>query len=175
MNLAGCVGKRIGNLQTAEQSSGGRKTSWYLAEHRGDKNRSCDAVSESRVEVGEQTDSKSTERAGDLRAGLESLGGPVVDHVSGEGNNNHDGHLAPFRLVDDAQTDDKRRDKDECVVRVHGVGAGRRVGWVGVEQSVKSGADGDAETEKKGVDDGVYDSNRSRNDGAGLEFESGTY
>lgn len=90
-------------------------------------------------------------------------------------DNQHDWHLSPFGLVKDGNADNEQGDEDECQVGWDLVLASGRRNGVFVYETVYRSADGDTETEEETVYDGVDDSDRSGNDGAGLELEGGTH
>lgn len=92
-----------------------------------------------------------------------------------ECNDQHDGHLAPFGLVEDRDADDEQGNEAETPEGGNRVVAARAGGRVLVDEAVDGGADGDAEAEEEGVDDGVDDSDRTGDDGARLELEGGTH
>lgn len=132
-------------------------------------------MSQPRVEVSQDADAECPERARNLWACGEAKAAEVVDDVACKGDDDHDGHLAPLGLVEDADAEDEEGDEDEAVEAGEGVVAGGLGGGVGVEEAVESGADGDAETEEEGVDDGVDDADGTGDEGTGLEFKGGAY
>lgn len=87
-----------------------------------------------------------------------------------ESDDDHGGHLLPFCLVEDRDTDDERGYEDEAVRVGDRVGARGRRGGLVVDDAVEGGADGDAKPEEEGVDDGVDDADGAGDDGAGLQF-----
>ena len=167
----GVAGDLVGGSDAADEGAAGGQAGGDLNEDGGEEGGGRDAVLEARVEVAEHADGEGAERVGHLRVGREAFGREVVDDVAGEGDDDHDGRLAPFRLVDDDQAHCEQGDEHECVVR----GKRRCTGCCGrcvlVDEAVDGGAYGDAEAEKQGVYDCVDHPYRTGDDGARLEFQ----
>ena len=103
------------------------------------------------VEIAQDADGQGAEGVGDLGIADEAEGREVVDDVAGKGDDEHDGDLFPFALVDDDEAEGEGWNEDEGVVGGERVPAGHFGRGVGVQTAVEGGTDGDAETEEEGV------------------------
>ena len=72
------------------------------------------------VQVAKDADSEGAEGVCDLGVGGEAEGGEVVDDVADERDEQHDGHLFPFAVVDDDEAEGEGRDEDEFPPHGHG-------------------------------------------------------
>lgn len=133
-------------------------------------------MAEAAVEVAQDADDEGAEGGGDLRAGGEALGAEVVGDVTGEGDQEHDGDLAPFGLVDEREAEGEEDDEGkvlEVLVADRAGGAGVLGRGVRVEQAIHGGADRDAEPEEQRVDNGVDHAHGAGDDAARLQFQTG--
>jgi hypothetical protein len=167
--------QHVGRVDAAQQAARRRETTGNLCKDGRNERRGSNTVTNTRVEVGQDTDSQSTQGIGNGTTGLELAAAEKIDNVAGKGNDNHNGHLPPLGLVQDADTQDKGRYKGKGDVRVDGVLALNVRGGVAVDDSVDGGADGDAEAEEEGVDDGIDDADGAGDDGARLELQCRGY
>lgn len=156
---------------TADQTPTGRQARGHLHENGGQQRRGRETVTQAGVEVAQHADGEGAEGVGDLGVADEAAGREVVDDEAGEGDDEHDGGLFPFALVDDDEAEGEGRDEEEGVVGGHGVTADDFGGSGAVEAAVDGSADCDAETEEEGVDDCVYHADGAGDDVAGLELE----
>lgn len=171
----GIASDLVGGSDATDQGAAGGQAGGDLDEDGGEESSGRDAMLEARVEVAENADGKGAEGISDLGVGREAFGGKVVDDVAGKGDDEHDGGLAPFRLVDDDQTHGEWGHEYEGIVRWKRSGAGRCGCCVLVHEAVDRRAYSDAEAEEEGVDDCVDHSYRTRDDGPRLEFQGAAY
>ena len=68
----------------------------------------------STIQIPKHPNSKSTQRLTDLRVTGKATRGEEVDEVAGEGDQNHDGGLLPFCLVDSAEAHGEEGDEEEA-------------------------------------------------------------
>ena len=154
-----------------DQAPGRGEAGRDLDEDGGEQSGGGETVAKAGIEVAEDADGEGAEGVCDLGVAGEAGGGEVVDDVAGEGDEEHDGHLLEFALVDDDEAEGEGRDEDEGVpARVLGAADDVR-GCARGDAAVEGGADGDAEAEEEGVDDGVNHADRAGDDVARLEFE----
>lgn len=128
-------------------------------------------MAEAGIEVAEAADRERAEGVGDLGVVGDARGGEVVDEEAGKGDEEHDGHLLGFSVVDDDEAEGEGWDEEEGVPgRVFGAAS-----YVGVrffvETAVEGGPDCDAEAEEEGVDDCIDHADRAGDDVFGLELE----
>lgn len=163
--------QHVGGADAAQKATRRRQAAGDLCENGRDEGSCCNAVAEARVQIGEEADGQRAEGVRNLRTGCEFAAAEEVDNVASKGNDDHDGHLAPFGLVEDTDAEDEWRDKGKGDVRVHGVLALRLRHGVAVEEAPESRTDGNAESKEEGVDDGVNDANGTRNNSPRLELQ----
>ena len=123
------------------------------------------------VEVPQHAYGESAEGVCDLGVTDEAAGGEAVDEEAGESDDEHDGGLFPFALVDDNEAEGEGRDEEEGVVGGEGVAADDFGGGGAVEAAVDGGADCDAEAKEEGVDNRVDHADGAGDDVAGLELQ----
>lgn len=137
----------------------------------GQERRGGKAVAEAGVEIAEGADRERTDGISDLGVGGDFRGDEVVDNVACEGDDEHDGHLLEFSVIDDDEAEGEGGDEDERVPgRVFGSAGYIGVGFF-VECAIEGGPDCDAEAEEKGVDDGIDHADRAGDDVFGLKLE----
>lgn len=127
------------------------------------------------VQIPHHTDRQSPERVGDLRVRREPESREVVDHVPGEGNDQHRRHLLPFTLVDDDEAESKGRDEDEGEPRRSRRAARNRRCSIRIDPAVERGSNRDAIAKEERIYDGVHHANRASQDIARLQLESTAY
>lgn len=164
----GRVCEHICRSKAAQQTASRGQSSRNLDENGGNEGCGGDAVTDARVQIGQYAHSQSAESVGNLRAGHKLDTAKVVDNIASKRNDDHDGHLSPFSLVQDADANDEEWDKDESQLGSQRILAGDVGRGILIEKSPKGGSNSNAESEKKGVDDGVDNSNGSWDNGSGL-------
>ncbi len=97
------------------------------------------------IEVSEDAHGERTEGVCDLGVGGEADGGEVVHDVADEADEEHDGDLFPFALVDDDEAESEGGNKNEREPAGGGVLARDLGGGVGIDAAVERGSDCDAE------------------------------
>lgn len=139
----------VGGSDTTDEGAAGRKARRDLYEDGGKESGSRDSVLEARVQVAKDAHGEGPKGVGYLGVARETLGGEVVDNVTGKGDDDHDGSLSPFRLVDDYQTHGEKGNEYKCIVRWERSPAGRRGCRVSVDEAIDRGAYRDSEAEKE--------------------------
>ena len=143
----------------------------HLQEDGRQQRRGSAAVTQAGVEVTQHANGEGAEGICDLGVADEASSGEVIDDEADERDDEHDGCLFPFSLVDDDEAEGERRDEEEGVGGGEGVAADDFGGCLVVKAAVDGGADCDAEAEEEGVDDRVDHAYGAGDDVAGLEFE----
>jgi len=128
-------------------------------------------VAQAGVHVAEDADSEGAEGVCDLGVGGEAHGRVVVDDIADEGDEQHDGHLLDFALVDDNEAEGEGRDEDDAEPVRHAGRAGGSGDGVRVDGAVDGGPDCDAEAQEEGVDDCIDHPDGAGDDAPGLELE----
>ena len=148
-----------------DQRATGRQATRDLYEDSGQEGRSRKTVSNATIHVTQNAHREGAKCITDLRI-LRKLGGrEEIDEVPGKGDDEHDGGLFPFCLVDDDEAEGEGGDEGEGNVFGHLGGAGGGGGGVAVGEPVEGGSDRDAEADEERVDHCVDHADGAGDDG----------
>lgn len=162
---------------------------------------SSNPMSKSTIQISKHTNSKSAQRLTDLRVTRKATRGEEVDEVAGEGDQDHDGGLLPFCLVDGAEAHSEEGDEEEAdlgvmLARGHykverlgewGRGEWRRhtilrhrlptcniINSIPIHRPIKRRSNCDSKPQKQGINHRIKHPHTSRHDTLTLQFQRTT-